>query len=148
VNSSVPTISALRRSQSVKAVVLLSIVMILSLMIGSALLLFDLRERELAHAKGEIASLSRILSEQTTRAFDGVALSMRGARERLSDDIGRHLELNSVPVRLLLQSRISGLPQVKSMFVVDRDGMVVNSSRKDFLSPFSVANRDFFAHFA
>jgi PAS domain S-box-containing protein len=122
--------------------------MILSLIVSSALLLFDLHERELVHAKGEIMSLSRILSEQTTRAFDGVALSMRGARERLSDDLGRNLELNSFPVRLLLQSRISGLPQVKSMFVVDREGMVVNSSRKDFQTPFSVAQRDFFRHFA
>lgn len=122
--------------------------MILSLIIGSALLLFDLHKRELAHAKGEIASLSRILSEQTTRAFDGVSLSLRGARERLSDDIGGHLELNSLPVRLLLHARISGLPQVKSMFVVDRDGMVVNSSRTDFQAPFLVANRDFFRHFA
>jgi len=142
------TISVLRRSQSVKAVVLLSLVMILALVIGTVFLLFDLHERELAHAKGEVASLSRILSEQTTRAFDGVSISMRGARERLSDDIGRHLDLDSPPVRLLLQSRIGGLPQVKSMFVVDAGGVVVNSSRKDFESPFSVAHRDFFHHYA
>lgn len=147
-HSSMPTISVFRRSQSIKAVALLSLVMILSLVISSAFLLLDLHERALAHAKGEIASLSRILSEQTTRAFDGVALSMRGARERLSDDIGRNLELNSFPVRLLLQSRTPGLPQIKSMFVVDRDGMVVNSSRKDFQAPFSIAHRDFFRHAA
>ena len=143
-----PTISDLSRSQSVKAVLLLSLVMILSLVIGSALLLVDLHKRELAHAKGEIASLSRVLSEQTTRAFDGVALSMRGTRERLSDSIGLNLELGSFPVRLLLQSRISGLPQVKSMFVVDREGMVVNSSREDFKSPLSVVQRDFFRNLA
>lgn len=143
-----PTFSIVRRSQSIKAVVLLSCVMILAVLLGSAFLLFDLHNRELTHAKGEIASLSRILSEQTTRAFDGVSLSMRGARERLSDDFGRHLELDSAPVRLLLQSRVGGLPQAKSMFLVDRDGMVVNSSRKDFSSPFSVAQRTFFSHFA
>lgn len=143
-----PKFSMVRRSQSIKAVVLLSCVMILAVLVGSAFLLFDLHNRELTHAKGEIASLSRILSEQTTRAFDGVSLSMRGARERLSDDFGRHLELDSAPVRLLLQSRVGGLPQAKSMFLVDRDGMVVNSSRKDFSSPFSVAQRTFFSHFA
>ncbi|NTV71215.1 MAG: PAS domain S-box protein [Azonexaceae bacterium] len=143
-----PTISVFRHSQPIKAVASLSLVMILSLVISSALLLFDLHESALVHAKGEIISLGRILSEQTTRAFDGVALSMRGARERLSDDIGRKLELNSFPVRLLLQSRTPGLPQIKSMFLVGRDGMVVNSSRTDFQSPFSVANRDFFRHFA
>ena len=66
-----PTFSIVRRSQSIKAVVLLSCVMILAVLLGSAFLLFDLHNRELTHAKGEIASLSRILSEQTTRAFDG-----------------------------------------------------------------------------
>jgi len=141
-------IDILRRSQAIKAVLLLSLVMIVSLVIGSAFLLLDLHKRELAHAKGEIASLSRILSEQTTRAFDGVALSMRGMRERLSDNIGLNLDLTSLPIRLLLQSRISGLPQVKSMFVVDREGMVVNSSREDFKSSFSVEHRDFFRNFA
>jgi PAS domain S-box-containing protein len=141
------TINVFRRSQSVKAVLLLSLAMILSLVIGTVFLLFDLHERELAHAKGEVASLSRILSEQTTRAFDGVSISMRGARDRLSDDIGRHLRLDSPPIRLLLQTRIGGLPQVKSMFLVDADGMVVNSSREDFRAPFSAAHRDFFRHF-
>lgn len=146
VNRLVPAMSVLRRSQSVKAVVLLSLVMISSLVIGVIVLLFDLHERELAHAKSEMASLSRILSEQTTRAFDGISISMRSARERLSDEIGRNLELNSQPVRLLLQARTTGLPQVKSMFVVDRHGMVANSSRADFKSPFLVVHRDFFRH--
>lgn len=143
-----PMLRVFRRSQSIKAVATLALVMIVLLIISSGLLIFDLHERALAHARSEITSLSRILSEQTTRAFDGIALPMRGARERLSDDFGRNLELNSFPVQLLLQSRLPGLPQIKSMFVVDRDGMVVNSSRKDFQSPFSVANRDFFRHFA
>jgi PAS domain S-box-containing protein len=137
----------LRRSQSVKAVVLLSLAMIAALIIGSAILLVDLHTRELAHAKSEMASLSRILSEQTTRAFDGISLSIRAGQERLSDQVGQGLALDSEPVRLLLRARTSGLPQVKSIFVVDRDGMAVNSSRSDFASSFSVGHRDFFRHF-
>lgn len=143
-----PVKGLFRRSPAIKAVVLLSAAMVFALALATVLLLVDLQKRELTHAKGEIVSLGRVLAEQTTRAFDGVTLSMRGARERLSDDLGRNLDLSAVPVRLLLLARISGLPQVKSMFVVDRDGMVVNSSRKDFQAPFSVANRDFFRHFA
>jgi len=148
VYNSMPLLRIFRRSHPIKAVATLSLVMIVSLVVSSSVLLFDLHERALAHARSEITSLSRIVSEQTTRAFDGVSLAMRGARERLSDDIGRDLALDSFPVRLLLQSRIPGLPQIKSMFVVDRDGLVVNSSRKDFKSSISVANRDFFRHFA
>ena len=35
--------------------------------------------------QGEIVSLTRILAEQTARTFESVALTMRSARERLTD---------------------------------------------------------------
>jgi PAS domain S-box-containing protein len=131
----------------VSAVLWLSSVMILATVISAATVLLDLRQRELGHARCEIISLSRILSEQTTRTFEGVALPLRSAREQLSDDLGRRLELNSLPVRLLLQARVVGLPQVKSIFLVDSQGIAVNSSRSDFIPRLSVANREFFTHF-
>lgn len=136
------------RSQSVRAVLMLSVSMVVAVVVGSLALLVDLRQRELAHARGEAISLNRILAEQTTRTIDGVALAMYGARDRVSDKFGRDLALNSTPVHLLLQSRIIGLPQVKSMFVADSEGMVVNSSRDDLVSTFSVAQRDFFQYFS
>ena len=40
--------------------------------------------------------------------------------------VGQQLNLDSEPVNWLLRNRVSGLPQVKSMFGVDRDGMVVD----------------------
>ncbi len=66
----------------------------------------DLRQKELTRAMNGISSLTRVLSEQTTRTFDGVVLMMRGVRERLGDDIGRRLDLDSVGVHLLLQARL------------------------------------------
>lgn len=137
----------IRYSQSIKAVLLLSLTMVLALSLGTLVLLLDLRRNEVEQAKDGISNLSRILAEQTTRTIDGVTLSMRDAKERLSDNIGQNLPLTSTPVRLLLRSRIAGLPQVKSMFVVDSSGTVANSSRSDLKSPLSAANRDFFLHF-
>ncbi|MFZ4536484.1 cache domain-containing protein [Propionivibrio sp.] len=137
----------LRSSPSVKAVLLLSLVMILATVISATVVLVDLRQKELNHAEGEIISLGEILSDQTARTFDGVVLMMRGARERLSDDIGRGFKLDSDPVRLLLQARIAGLPQVKSLFLIDNQGLGVNSSRADFIRNLSMADREFFSHF-
>ena len=137
----------LRQIPLVRAVLLLSLVMILATLISATIVLLDLRQRELAHAKGEIVSLSRILSEQTTRTFEGVALTMRGIRERLSDDLGQRIKLDSEPVRLLLQVRSAGLPQVKSIFLTDRQGLGANSSRPDFIPKLSVADRAYFTHF-
>lgn len=138
----------LRPNTALGAVLALSVVMVLAVVIATAAVLLDLRRRELAHAQGEIVSLSRVLSDQTTRAFDGVVLAMRGAREHLSDDIGRRLELDSLPIHFLLQARIAGLPQVRSMFVVDPRGYYANSSHPDFSRRLSVADRAFFRYFA
>lgn len=146
--SSGQMLAVVRQSSSIRAILLLSLTMVLAIVLGTVLLLVDLRQKEIAHARDGILSLSRILAEQTTRTIDGVTLSMRGAKERLSDNIGQMLDLSSGPVRLLLQARITGLPQVKSRFVVNADGMVVNSSRNDVKPPLSAANRDFFRHFA
>ncbi|MBS1160147.1 MAG: hypothetical protein H6R15_2566 [Proteobacteria bacterium] len=137
-----------RPSATVQALLLLSLLMVLATVVASSVLLLDLRQRELAHAQGEIASLNRVLAEQTTRTFEGVALVLKGIQERLSDDLGRQLELDSIPVQLLLRARVGGLPQVKSIFVVDRAGFGVNSSRPDFVRRLAVSNRPFFRHFA
>lgn len=139
--------SILQASISTRSVLTLSTLMVLMTVVATTAVLIDLRQRELTHAQGETASLSRVLAEQTTRTFDGATLMMKGTRERLLDEFGRQLQLGSLPVRLLLQVRISGLPQVKSIFVVNRDGFVVNSSRPDFIPKLNVANRQFFKHF-
>jgi PAS domain S-box-containing protein len=138
---------SVRRSASVRAVLMLATVMILALSLASVALLADLRQRELEQAKSEIVSLSKILAEQTTRTIDGVSLAMRGARDRLSDELGHSIELDSLLVHLLLKSRVNGLPQVKSMFVVDAEGFGVNSSRPDFIRRLSMLDREFYRFF-
>lgn len=138
----------LLQTPSVRALLLLSLLMILATVISAVAVLADLRQKELARAQSQIVSLTRILAEQTTRTFEGVALTMRGARERISDDVGRRFELDSRPVQLLLQARIAGLPQVKSLFLIDEQGFGVNSSRPDFIPRLPMRNREAFSHFA
>ncbi len=137
----------LRQIPSVSAVLVLSFVMILATVISAIALILDLRQKELTHARGEIVSLTRVLSEQTARTFEGVVMTMRGARERLSDDFGLRLELDSLPVRLLLRARSTGLVPVKSIFLIDSQGFGVNSSRPDFIQRLPMKDREFFRHF-
>ena len=137
----------LRQTPSVRAVLLLSLVMILATLISAATVLVDLRHKELAHGQGEIVSLTRILAEQTARTFESVALTMRSARERLADDVGRQFALDSRPVHLLLRARVAGLPQVKSLFLIDHQGFAVNSSRPDFIPRLPMRDREVFSHF-
>lgn len=122
--------------------------MVLVTVASATAVLLDLRQKELSRSKTEIVSLTRILSDQTARTFDGVVLTMRGAQERLSDKFGSTLELDSRPVHLLLRARVAGLPQVKSIFLVDHQGLGVNSSRPDFIKNLPVVDRSFFRYFA
>jgi len=117
------------------------------ILFATSILLLDFRQKELNHARGELSSLTRILSVQTTRTFESVALALRVTRERLSDDFGRNLDLNSQPVSFLLKARSSGLPQIKSIFVIDQQGRGVNSSRADFIPGLDMTQRGFFHHF-
>ncbi len=137
-----------RRSPSVSAVFSLAGVMVLATVLSTAGLLIELREEELGHARGEVATLARVLSEQTARTFDGVSMTLRGIRERLSDDAGARLDLDSVPVGFILRGRSAGLPHVKSIFVADSNGRGVNSSRADFIPRLDVSQRSFFRYFA
>ena len=138
----------LQQFPSVSAVLLLAGVMVLATVVSTTALLVELRKEELAHARGEVTTLTRVLSEQTARTFEGVSLTLRGIKERLSDDMGLRLELDSELVRFLLQARSAGLPQVKSIFVVNDAGHGVNSSRPDFIPRLDVNARSFFRYFA
>ncbi len=137
-----------QRSPSVSAVLSLAGVMVLATVLSTAGLLVELRKEELDHARGEVTTLARVLSEQTARTFDGVAMALRGARERLSDDVRARLDLDSAPVGFILQGRNAGLPHVKSIFVADSNGRGVNSSRADFIPRLDVSQRSFFRYFA
>lgn len=138
----------IRRNAPAKAILILAATGTLALLIAAVVLLADLRRQELETARGQIVSLSHILAEQTARTFEGITLAMRNARDRISDDVGQHFALDSFPLHLLLKARVTGLPQVRSLFLVDRDGFGVNSSRPDFIRRLSVKEREFFRHFA
>jgi len=129
----------------VRAMLLLAVLMFAVLVGATAFLLHDMRAREIEYARAEIASLSHILAEQTSRTLDGVALALRGAQDRLSDGIGLELELDSFPVLAMLKVRSEGLPQFSSMFVLDADGVVMNSTLLGSRPGLTEHDRDYFS---
>ena len=134
----------LSRFPAVRAVLLLAVTMVMATVATTTVLLAELRQESLQRARSEAVTLTRVLSEQTTRAFEGVTLAMQGIKERLSDSVGMRLALDSDMVRFLLLARSATLPQVKSIFVVDDEGYGVNSSRPDFIRRLDVSRRSFY----
>ncbi len=68
------------------------------------------------------------MGTQTRNALSGVSLSLRSAQERLSDPLGQRIELESPLINFLLKARIAGLPQIRSLFVLNDEGLLANSS--------------------
>jgi hypothetical protein len=95
---------------STRALLLTFAIAIVVLIFGTSLLLYDLRQTDIQQAKYQLTGLSRILAEQTSKSLESISLVMRSAEERLSDPLGRRLDLDDNPVTFLLKARASGLP--------------------------------------
>lgn len=117
---------------------------IAAIVVSVAFLVWGLRLRELEHSRLETISLAEMMMEQTQQSFEGADLVLQGIQERLSNAYGSQLELDSPLTHLLLSSRVSGMRQVSSLFLVDAQGMVINSSRTFPTQRVSVADRDYF----
>lgn len=135
----------IRETQSVGILAALTIVAIL---LSVAVLIWGLRGRELEHSRLETVSQTQMLMEQTQQNFDEADLLLQGVQARLSDEYGRRLGLDSVQTHLLLSARASSMRQMASIFLVNAQGIVVNSSRNFPATAQSVADREYFQYFA
>lgn len=135
----------IRQSQSVG---LLAVLSISAILVSVALLIWRLHDSELEHARLETISLTEMLMEQTQQSFEGADLVLQGVQERLSTAFGRQFELDSAPTHLLLSTRVSSMHQLSSIFLVNAQGTVINSSIDFPMPKIAVADREYFSHFA
>ena len=111
-----------------QAVGLLAAATIAGALLTSVFLLWSLRERELAHASGETASLAAMFIEETRQSLQGADKVLQGVQERLGSGFGSTIALDSDMTHLLLATRVSGMRQLHGLTLVDTNGRVVNSS--------------------
>lgn len=135
----------IRQTQSVG---LLAALTIAAIVLSVTFLFWGLRVRELEHSRLETISLTEMLMEQTQQNFEGADLVLQGVQERLSSAYGSQFALDSPPAHLLLSARISSMRQMASIFLVDAQGTVINSSRNYPTDRQSVADRDYYKVFA
>lgn len=132
----------------IRYVRLLALLTITAIGVCVFFLLWGLRDRELAHARMETVSLTRMVMEQTEQQFQSVDMVLQGVQERLQTPFGMQLGLGSDPVHLLLSARVSGMRHVRSLFLVDAQGALVNTSRSGTVPPTALGDRDYFQVFA
>ena len=132
----------------IHAVVVLATLAIVAIVASASLLLLDLRSRELARSRQETVSLTEIYVEQAQQQIEAIDLAMTGVQERLQTAFGESLGLDSLPIHLLLRTRVLGLPQLRVLFLVDDQGRIVNVSNESQATDISVADRSYFKVFA
>ncbi|MCK9285279.1 MAG: PAS domain S-box protein [Rhodocyclaceae bacterium] len=114
------------------------------LLIATEIYLIDLERKELRHAHEEATSISRVIGDQTARALQGVDLVLGGVVERIGNLEKNQLSANDFLVHTMLKSRISGMPHISALFLVDAKGKVINASTEFPIPKVAVADRDYF----
>ncbi len=132
----------------IKSVGVLATATIIVIALTVGFLIWSLRDRELKHALLETVSITQMLMEQTEQNVESTDLVLQGVQERLLTPFGSQIALGSAPIHLLLNARVSGVRHLRSLFVVDVDGAVINSSRDIDTPKMVVADRDYFKAFA
>jgi len=136
------------QTSSTQVIGVFVVITLLLIAMSTAALLWDLRKRELEHARLETISLTRMFMEQTEQSFASVDGLLLTVQERMRNTYGSQFELDSLPIHLLMSTRAAGVRQVKSIFVVNAQGTVVNTSRDMDTPHLLVADRDYFKAFA
>lgn len=111
-------------------------------------LLWGLHDRELTRARQETLNLTHIVGQQAERQFEGVDMVLMGVQERLQTPFGIRQDLAGDSVRLLLNSRVAGLSHIRSLFLLDANGQLVNASRNVNRAGVDTAQAAYFKAFA
>lgn len=131
-----------------RAIVMLAGLATIAIILSSAFWLWDLRVRELAHVRLEAEGVTRLFVETTRQSLESTEVLLTSVQERLESSYGSKLPLNSMPVHLLLNTRIFGVRHLNALFLVDDKGWAVNTSREIPASPVSRADRQYYQSFA
>lgn len=123
--------------------------LILVLLAASAVVIVHLRQSGLLDEEADLKNLSLVLAEQSDRLFQSVDLVIssvaeEAAREGVTDAASFEQKLSSREVHLALQERITGIPQLDAVVVVNREGKVINFSRAWPIPEIDNADRDYF----
>jgi hypothetical protein len=120
-----------------------------AIVIGTAIMVGNLRERALLESERELKNTALILAEQIDRTFQGIDLVQSSVLEKIqsqgiasSEDYTRRM--SGQDVHLMLKASTSGLVQIYAISLINADGRLLNFSRSWPGPQLSVADRDFF----
>src|SRR5580704_9481422 len=137
------------RNRPIRYLILCGVTLIGAIVIGTAIMVGNLRERALLESERELKNTALILAEQIDRTFQGIDLVQSSVLEKIqsqgiasSEDYTRRM--SGEDVHLMLKTSTSGLVQIYAISLINADGRLLNFSRFWPGPELSVADRDFF----
>ncbi len=126
-----------------------TVVVVAAIAGGNLFFLNNLRDGLLLATESGLSRHSLMLAEQTDRSFKSVDLVLSGiadhiARQGVTDTASYHRLMSSYETFLLLQEKISGLPHVEAVTLIDADGTLINFSRSWPIPDVNVTDRDYY----
>jgi PAS domain S-box-containing protein len=125
-------------------IVIFCVIVMATITVMSVLLLWQLRVQDLRRAEGETAILSHIVAEQTARSLQAVGLALDLSLDRLAEAKRLGVALDEFAIHAMLRSRVEGMPQLRSLFVVDVSGRIASSALSHPAPSVTVKDRDYF----
>jgi signal transduction histidine kinase/DNA-binding response OmpR family regulator len=138
-----------RRSLSLRALGLGSLALICTIIGSNVIFLSNLRESSLQTAEANLARYSLMLVEEADRSFKSVDLVLSSigdylGRREVTDSASYQRIMSDQATHLLLKEKITGLPQIDAVTMINAQGKLINFSRYWPIPDVNVSDRDYF----
>ena len=138
-----------RRNLSLRALGFGSFALICTIIGTNVIFLSNLRESSLQTAEANLARYSLTLSEEADRSFNSVDLVLSSVgdylgRSGVTDSASYQRIMSDQATHLLLKEKITGLPQIDAVTMINAEGKLINFSRYWPIPAVDVSDRDYF----
>jgi diguanylate cyclase (GGDEF)-like protein len=137
------------RNRPIRYLIICGLTLIAAIVVSTAIMVSNLRDRELFDSERQLKNTALILAEQIDRTFQAVDLVQSSVIEKIqslgvvsSEDYARRM--SGKDVHSMLKASTSGLVQAYAISLINADGRLINFSRFWPAPDISVADRVFF----
>ncbi|ABD08545.1 Hpt sensor hybrid histidine kinase [Rhodopseudomonas palustris HaA2] len=128
---------------------LTAVALILSIFGTNLIFLGNLRETTLQTAEANLQRYNLTLSEEADRSFKSLDLVLSSvsdylARREVTDGHSYKRTVSGQDTHILLKEKITGLPQIDAVSLIDDQGKLINFSRYWPIPDVDVSDRDYF----
>ena len=140
------------RSRPITLLIVCGIALVAAIVLGTAITIFNSRDRALAGRERELQNIALMLADQTDRVFEAaerVQINLIERMQALGIASGEDFEqkMSGFDIHLMLKDKIIGLPHIGTFTLINAQGKLFNFSRFWPIPTINVVDRDFFKAF-